>query len=192
MTPADHNSALIRSILDGWPHDVMDVVDKLVRWPSDRQTQDNFVGQLISLAQKSKENDGWLTAATALDMLKTLCDAYGHRIMDEGAPAAILPNSLACWALMVAAGRIDDLPKIGRPSNVLRDLKLLWVVDRVRSDLSITQEKAEAIVADATGLTPGGVRRSRQRGAVAKDGPLGEVVLDMLRYKHGGTVSFSP
>ena len=192
MTPADHNSALIRSILDGWPRNVMDVVDELVRWPSNRRKQDDFVGKLISLARTGKEKDGWRTAATAREMLETLCEAYARQIIDGGAPAAVLPDSLASWALLVAAGKIDDLPKIGRPSDVLRDLKLLWVVDRIRSDLSISQEKAYAIVADAADLTPDGVRRSRRRGVVARDAPLGEVVLDMLRYKYGGKVSFSP
>ena len=192
MTPADHHSALIRSVLDGWPCDQMDIVDELIRWPGDRRKQDEFVGKLISLAQARKEKDRWCTAETARGMLETLCEKYARQILDGGATAAVLPDSLASWALLVAAGKIDDLPKMGRPIKVLRDLKLLWVVDRIRSDLSISQEKADAIVAEAAGLTPEGFRRSRKRGTDARDDPLGEVVLDMLRYHYGRTVSFSP
>ena len=185
-------SALVRSILNGWPRDQMDIVNELIQWPVAGSKQDEFVAYLVRLTQARKERDVWHTAETARDMLEALCETYARQIIDGGAPAGVLPDSLAAWALLVAAGKIEELPKIGRRSDVLRDLKLLWIVDKIQADLQTSRAKAEDIAGDGAKLKSlEGVRAAARRGELAKNTPLGEAVFDMLRHKYGGR-SFNP
>lgn len=188
MTPKQHNAQLIRTVLDGWPQSYLEIEAWVMdNWPGE-QEGDAYVKNLISFLDVPKKGDPWQSALTARVLLKEEARYYFESPYDA-------PPSLVKWSLGVVGSESEGKDKQGRHPRALKDIKTLWLSDKMQRELRVSKHKSAGMIADAivqdiqkeTGAdTRKGVLAALKRGEKYRRQTPGAVVLQLLDLMYWG------
>ena len=188
MTPKQYNAELIRAVLDSWPQSQLDIESWVMdNWPGERGA-DAYVQHLISSLAVPRKGDPWQWASTAHGLLKEEARYYFESPHDA-------PPSLVKWSLGAVGSESKGKDKQGRHPKTLKDIKTLWLSDKIQRELTVSKHKSAGMIADAivqdiqkeTGAdTRKGVLVALKKGEKYRRQTPGAVVLHLLDLMYWG------